>query len=525
MINSEKKRLSIVWASILLITLFTAVLQSFRADEESEVLEDGGVEVVDAPAPEPQFVARVEMPSELVGKLVIALDGLRSMAPSITPQQILESAKPLSEPTAPLADQLGYSVLVGRVSGWTLGADHARVIETKSDAGTKLRDEVVAAMESLAATSAAASTGDAKDDASDGATDGATDDATDGATDDATVGATNDAPSQAIEPMSAQRMHTIEESLGFFGRALGTGADEEAARTVVIIVLVAAWYFVVFFSGLVALLILAIGLARGKITPRIELATQPHIAIVLGETFAIWMALFLGLTIGAMIVGDLVSAFILPEGTQLPVAARLGLSIAATFASLMVLAYPRLRGVSFAQLRQAIGLHTGQGWLREGLHGIVCYVSAIPFLAAGLVVFMLLTLLSESLVGKQPQPSHPMVELLGGVSGIEVVMLLLLASVAAPIVEETAFRGLLYGHLRAVVAPRIRLVSALVAAVSSSFIFAIIHPQGALFVPALGGLAVGFCIYREVRGSLIAPMVAHGINNAVTLTIGLTLLS
>jgi membrane protease YdiL (CAAX protease family) len=54
-------------------------------------------------------------------------------------------------------------------------------------------------------------------------------------------------------------------------------------------------------------------------------------------------------------------------------------------------------------------------------------------------------------------------------------------------------------------------------------IFAAIHPQGLLFVPALGGLAVGFCLYREMRGSLIAPMVAHGINNAFTLALGLML--
>jgi membrane protease YdiL (CAAX protease family) len=53
----------------------------------------------------------------------------------------------------------------------------------------------------------------------------------------------------------------------------------------------------------------------------------------------------------------------------------------------------------------------------------------------------------------------------------------------------------------------------------------LIHPQGVLFAPALGGLAVGFCLYREWRGSLIAPIVAHGINNAVTLTLGIALMS
>jgi membrane protease YdiL (CAAX protease family) len=146
-------------------------------------------------------------------------------------------------------------------------------------------------------------------------------------------------------------------------------------------------------------------------------------------------------------------------------------------------------------------------------------------LAVGLVVYAILTWIARSFDGAAEPPSHPVVDLLSEPTAFRVVMLFLIASVAAPIVEEIAFRGMLYGHLRGTVAPRIRLLSVLIAAVVSSVVFAIIHPQGVLFVPALGGLAVGFCIFRELRGSLVAPMVAHGINNAVTLTIGLTLMS
>jgi len=148
----------------------------------------------------------------------------------------------------------------------------------------------------------------------------------------------------------------------------------------------------------------------------------------------------------------------------------------------------------------------------------------VPFLAFGLGVYALLSILRELLFGGGAQPSHPAVEQLGSAGPAGVGLLFLLAAVVAPIVEEIAFRGVLYGHLRGVVSPRIRVASALVAALVSSFIFAVVHPQGVLFVPALGGLAVGFCIFRELRGSLIAPMVAHGINNAVTLTIGLWLM-
>jgi membrane protease YdiL (CAAX protease family) len=48
-----------------------------------------------------------------------------------------------------------------------------------------------------------------------------------------------------------------------------------------------------------------------------------------------------------------------------------------------------------------------------------------------------------------------------------------------------------------------------------SFIFAVIHPQGLIAVPALMALAFGFAIIREWRGALVPCMVAHGINNGI----------
>jgi len=193
--------------------------------------------------------------------------------------------------------------------------------------------------------------------------------------------------------------------------------------------------------------------------------------------------------------------------------------------SLSVLVYPTLRGVSGAELRRVIGLHTGRGVLSEIGHGVLCYMSAVPLLAAGILVFTILSAIARMLEGPTSPPSHPAVEMLSGAGGLRIFLLYMLASVAAPIVEEIMFRGVLYGHLRSAVLPRVRVGSMVVAALASSVVFAVIHPQGVLFVPALGGLAVAFCIYREMRGSLIAPMVAHGINNAVTMTLGLLLMS
>jgi membrane protease YdiL (CAAX protease family) len=85
------------------------------------------------------------------------------------------------------------------------------------------------------------------------------------------------------------------------------------------------------------------------------------------------------------------------------------------------------------------------------------------------------------------------------------------------LVEETMFRGALYRHLREWL-PGPWGVAA--AALISGFLFAAIHPQGWLAVPVLTALAVGFALAREWRGSLVAPMVGHALNNAsVTLVL------
>jgi membrane protease YdiL (CAAX protease family) len=55
-------------------------------------------------------------------------------------------------------------------------------------------------------------------------------------------------------------------------------------------------------------------------------------------------------------------------------------------------------------------------------------------------------------------------------------------------------------------------------------VFAVVHPQGLIAVPVLMGLALGFTLAREWRGSLVPGMVAHSLNNGlVTLLILLTL--
>jgi ABC-2 type transport system permease protein len=83
-----------------------------------------------------------------------------------------------------------------------------------------------------------------------------------------------------------------------------------------------------------------------------------------------------------------------------------------------------------------------------------------------------------------------------------------LAVVAAPIFEEFIFRGLIFGGLR-------RSLDAVPAILASAVVFAIVHPPASM-IPVFG---LGLCaaLAYDRTKTLLAPMVAHGIYNAVIL--------
>jgi membrane protease YdiL (CAAX protease family) len=175
-------------------------------------------------------------------------------------------------------------------------------------------------------------------------------------------------------------------------------------------------------------------------------------------------------------------------------------------------ALPVFMGVPWSTARREMGLHDGAGWLREIGYGFVVYATAIPMLVVGGVLAFLLALLTQSdLEGA----SHPIQQELFDGSAGERLMLFVIAVVLAPVVEEIVFRGVLFVHLRELALRWGRFAAFAVSALASSLIFAAMHPQGVVFIPVLGALAVAFCLAREMRGSLVSCMVAHGINNAL----------
>lgn len=187
------------------------------------------------------------------------------------------------------------------------------------------------------------------------------------------------------------------------------------------------------------------------------------------------------------------------------------------FACLIVLALPCVFGVSWAAVRDAVGLRVRSfgGLLQDLIVGPTFYLAAL----VPLFLFMMLFSLIVSLLGMDfSQAAHPLVFML--MKNDEPLMLFVsavVAVIAAPIVEEIMFRGALYSWLRA-------RMHAPFAVASSAFVFAVVHPQGPLGVPILFVVGCFLAVLREWRGSLVAPMVFHACFNGATLILVMAVL-
>lgn len=221
------------------------------------------------------------------------------------------------------------------------------------------------------------------------------------------------------------------------------------------------------------------------------------------ETFAIWFLLFIAVQVLAGVVG--------------------ASGVAATFLAMLLplvsLIWPIHRGISFAEMREDIGLTMGNP-IVEILCGVVCYIALLPFIVGGLLVVQLLSgLWYQFTAPNEFAPHgvpHPIVrDAMDGDPMWTLIMLLLTTAVAAPLVEELLFRGVLYRHLRDASHHMARWMSVIFSAVINGIVFAAIHPQGLVAIPALALLAIGFSLARQWRGSLIAPMTMHAIHNSI----------
>ncbi len=214
---------------------------------------------------------------------------------------------------------------------------------------------------------------------------------------------------------------------------------EPATKTIVGVAVSALSWCCLFLVGIVTVITVAILCAKGKLRDGIQCGS-PYSAIY-AETFAVWMLTFIALSIGA---GAFVDA--VPMVT---------LNIALMFLSLVALVWPVARGVPWSRVCEDIGLTAGRNPLAEPFIGVLTYAMSLALLV---VVFLASALLLSGLLpsptgeGKPfapiEFPVHPAVEWLAFGTLSQRVQIFFLACVAAPIVEETIFRGIIYRHLR-----------------------------------------------------------------------------
>jgi membrane protease YdiL (CAAX protease family) len=138
----------------------------------------------------------------------------------------------------------------------------------------------------------------------------------------------------------------------------------------------------------------------------------------------------------------------------------------------------------------------------------IALIGAVTMYVVTLLVAALLYLITHS------QPHEEAVELFTSTHDTAlIVVFALIAVVAAPIVEESVFRGLVFNAL-------LRYTPVWLAATISGILFGLTHyspntSPSALITLACTGVVLAYVYYTS--GSLTAAMVTHGLFNAVNL--------
>jgi membrane protease YdiL (CAAX protease family) len=239
-------------------------------------------------------------------------------------------------------------------------------------------------------------------------------------------------------------------------------------------------------AGFVLLAVAIVLRARGRLRSHLLMPEKPGISLL--QAFSIYLT--------GYVVLPALGAWLFPKFRLLGALLALLAVVAAIF-------WPRFMGSDWRSYRAAIGWRRGQGIFREVGAGILGYIAGLPLLLCAAVIVMMLS----RYAGKMPV--HPIIyEVSRG--PLYLLLWFLLACVWAPVVEETLFRGALFGYLR-------RHVSWFVSGISSAILFAIVHPQGWIGVPLIAAIGFTLSAIREWRGSIIASMSAHALNNGSVL--------
>lgn len=138
-------------------------------------------------------------------------------------------------------------------------------------------------------------------------------------------------------------------------------------------------------------------------------------------------------------------------------------------------------------------------------------IAIVPAYVGLVLVEGAVALASEGLFGSSPGLETQLQIPADSISLAEKLVLLLGAVVAAPLVEEFLFRGLLYRYMRS----RVRVP---LAVVLTSLVFAVLHGFLGL-IPILVVFGVMMALLVERYKTLVPSIVLHALNNGVALTV------
>lgn len=269
------------------------------------------------------------------------------------------------------------------------------------------------------------------------------------------------------------------------------------------VILLALTFFAYAVIALAGLALLVVVITSRDISRRLlNLANRPaedsNAEPALWLSFLVYLVIFLGISLAAGTALEQVLG-------KIPAARYLNLSVVTTFIvsiftgalSILILRVVLARtGASLA----SIGYRVRTAGL-EILWGIVGYAAAIPVFGVGILLMLLMKKLLQT-----PEPMNPIVPMLGAADNVLVMALLfLLATIVAPVVEETFFRGILFRALRA----RFGVWAGIILSAAA---FGLVHPLPTGFFPifALGAV---FAMLVQARESLLPSMVAHALHN------------
>lgn len=333
--------------------------------------------------------------------------------------------------------------------------------------------------------------------------------------------------------LDAAKRERLEQRLGWQGRlALSFDLPEEnadrasltgsGAALLVFLVCVGLGAVGVFFAGIGMFIWALVLIGGGRLRWRLA---RPMPGGSLGvEVLTVFLAAFFGLKVVLSLVAAAADAGWL--GAWFKAQGEDGMTIVALIAQWLILPlvvlYPRMAGYPAGRVKRAMGWHRGEGFAREVLAGIGGYLACVPLYIIGVLIALVLSVIEavirKSVTGHEPPaPVNPIGEML--VQSWWVALLVaVLATVWAPIVEESVFRGGLFRQLSA------RMAAGWAALISGT-VFAMMHGYSASLFPPLIALGAGFALIRAWRGSLVACVTAHALHNGTLMVLMIVMFS